>query len=123
MHYTSTYLEHMMDVRQNVRQMKDVFHGAKLIYDVKPFQKMDLIPAIEVAIGRFAEVRALANEVADLEARLAARKSIDRAKGRLMDEFAMTETEAFSFIQRRAMTSRTSMRQVSEAVVAGTLNP
>jgi two-component system, response regulator PdtaR len=106
---------------------RDLIESARdagaLAYLVKPFQKMDLIPAIEVAIGRFAEVRALADEVADLEARLAARKAIDRAKGRLMDDFAMTETEAFNFIQRRAMETRASMRSVAEAVVAGTLNP
>ena len=66
-----------------VEQARDA--GA-LAYLVKPFQKSDLIPAIEMALGRFSELVALEHENADLQARLEARKIIDRAKGRLMDE-------------------------------------
>lgn len=106
--------------RELIEQARDA--GA-LAYLVKPFQKMDLIPAIELAIGRFAEVKALAAEVSNLEDRLEARKAIDRAKGKLMDEHAMTEHESFTFIQRRAMSSRTSMRAVADEIVAGTVMP
>jgi two-component system, response regulator PdtaR len=57
-----------------------------LAYLVKPFQKSDIIPAIEMALGRFEQIVSLENENADLAERLEARKIIDRAKGRLMDE-------------------------------------
>jgi AmiR/NasT family two-component response regulator len=106
--------------RDLIEQARDA--GA-LAYLVKPFQKIDLIPAIEVAVGRFAQMQALASEVDDLEARLEARKVIDRAKGQLMDAHAMTESEAFGFIQRRAMSTRTTMRVVAEQVLAGELLP
>jgi two-component system, response regulator PdtaR len=106
--------------RDLIEQARDA--GA-LAYLVKPFQKMDLIPAIELAIGRFAEVKALAAEVSNLGERLEARKMIDRAKGRLMDDHAMKEHEAFTYIQRQAMSSRTSMRSVAEQVIIGTLSP
>ena len=90
--------------REVVEQARDA--GA-LAYLVKPFQKSDLIPAIEVAIGRFRELRALTGEVDALGEQLEARKLIDRAKGMLMDEAGMTEGEAFTFIQRTAMSERT----------------
>jgi response regulator NasT len=106
--------------RDLIEQARDA--GA-LAYLVKPFQKMDLVPQIEVAIGRFAEVKALAAEVADLEARLEARKVIDRAKGKLMDDHSLTENAAFSFIQKQAMSTRSSMRSVAEQIIAGELVP
>ena len=74
--------------RDLVEQARDA--GA-LAYLVKPFQKSDLVPAIEIARGRFAELAALEREVDDLQGRLDARKIVDRAKGRLMDEHGMTE--------------------------------
>ncbi|HEV2087605.1 MAG TPA: response regulator [Cryptosporangiaceae bacterium] len=86
-----------------------------MAYLVKPFQKKDLIPTIEMATSRFAEILALETEVADLTERLAARKLIERAKGVLMKR-GMSEAEAFRWIQRTAMDRRTTMKTVAEAV-------
>ncbi len=94
-----------------------------LAYLVKPFQRAELVPAIEVALGRFEELRALHEQAATLEERFAARRSVDRAKGLLMDVHAMTEQDSFRFIQQQAMTQRATMRAVAEAVVAGELAP
>jgi AmiR/NasT family two-component response regulator len=94
-----------------------------LAYLVKPFQKSDLIPAIEVAIGRFRELQALAGEVDALGEQLEARKSIDRAKGVLMDEHGMRENDAFAFIQRTAMSERARMRDVAVRIISGELRP
>jgi len=88
-------------------------------YVVKPFQKSDLIPAIEVALGRFAEVQQLETEVRDLNERLEARKAIDRAKGKLMDEQHLSESDAFRAIQRAAMRSRLTMREVADRICSG----
>ena len=106
--------------REVIEQARDA--GA-LAYLVKPFQKTDLVPAIELAIGRFREMQALAGEVEDLEERLETRKVIDRAKGRLMDQHALTEADAFSFIQKRAMADRVTMRSVADQVLDGSLVP
>lgn len=88
-----------------------------MAYLVKPFQKRDLLPAIEMAMSRFAQIRALENEVGDLRTRLETRKLIERAKGVLMAEHAMTEPQAFTWIQRTAMDKRTSMKEVAALVV------
>jgi len=106
--------------RELVEQARDA--GA-LAYLVKPFQKSDLIPAIEVALGRFAELTALERDVEDLQARLEARKHIDRAKGRLMDEHGMAEQEAWRFIQQQAMTNRVTTDVIARRVVDGDLTP
>lgn len=106
--------------REIIEQARDA--GA-LAYLVKPFQKSDLIPAIEVAIGRFRELQALSGHVDALGEQLEARKVIDKAKGRLIDEFGLKEQEAFSFIQRSAMKDRTRMRDVAERIIAGDLTP
>ena len=90
-----------------------------MAYLVKPFQKRDLLPAIEMATSRFAEIRALEAEVHGLRERLEARKLIERAKGVLMSDHRMTEPEAFRWIQRAAMDNRTSMRSVAELVLSG----
>ena len=84
---------------------------------MKPFQKAELVAAIEVALARDHERRALRGEVRTLEARLEARKLIDRAKGRLIDR-GMGEEEAFRLLQRRSMDQRTTMLAVAEAVLA-----
>jgi AmiR/NasT family two-component response regulator len=90
-----------------------------MAYLVKPFGKSDLVPAIEVAISRHQQLRALAVEVADLAERLETRKLLDRAKGKLQADHGMTEPEAFRWIQKASMDRRSSMRAVAEAVVAG----
>jgi two-component system, response regulator PdtaR len=90
-----------------------------MAYLVKPFQKRDLLPAIEMATTRFAEMRALESEVTGLRERLEARKLIERAKGTLMTQHALSEPEAFRWIQRAAMDNRTSMKAVAELVLSG----
>ena len=106
--------------RELVEQARDA--GA-LAYLVKPFQKSDLLPAIEIARGRFAELAALEREVGDLQERLVARKTVDRAKGRLMDEHAMTEQAAWRFLQQQAMTNRVQVGEIAQRVVDGLLTP
>ena len=88
-----------------------------MAYLVKPFSISDLIPAIEGALSRFAEITELEREVADLGERLETRKLVERAKGLLQARHAMTEPEAFSWMQRAAMDRRTSMKRVAEVVL------
>lgn len=90
-----------------------------MAYLVKPFSKSDLLPAIEVAVSRHQQLRALAAEVQDLTDRLETRKLLDRAKGLLQRDGRMTEPEAFRWIQKTSMDRRTSMRAVAQAVVDG----
>ena len=94
-----------------------------MAYLVKPFQKKDLLPTIEMAVSRFAELVALEKEVTDLSGRLEARKLVDRAKGVLQSANGMTEAEAFRWIQRTSMDSRQSMRAVAQAVIDGSAVP
>jgi two-component system, response regulator PdtaR len=89
-----------------------------MAYLVKPFNKNDLVPAIEVARARFAEMSALDAEVRSLEDRLEARKTIEKAKGKLMADQGLTEAEAFRHIQRTAMNERTSMKALAERILA-----
>lgn len=89
-----------------------------MAYLVKPFEKRELLPAIEMATARFAEIKALEQEVGGLAERLEARKLIERAKGALMTKHKLTEPEAFRWIQRAAMDNRTSMRDVASLVLA-----
>ena len=88
-----------------------------MAYVVKPFDASDVVPAIEMAMARFAELRAVEDEAADLAERLESRKIVDQAKGLLQDSFGMTEAEAFRWIQKQAMDMRKSMREVSEGVI------
>lgn len=106
--------------REIIEQARDA--GA-LAYLVKPFQKSDLVPAIELAIARFAEMRALTSEVAALGAQLEVRKLVDRAKGILIDKHSMSENDAFTFIQKLAMSERTKMGEIAERIIAGSLRP
>jgi two-component system, response regulator PdtaR len=86
-------------------------------YLVKPFKPSDLPPAIEVARSRFEQNVALTEEVADLSDKLEARKLVDRAKGILMDQFGVTEAEAYRRIQQQSMNARKSMKEVAEAII------
>jgi two-component system, response regulator PdtaR len=106
--------------RELIEQARDA--GA-MAYLVKPFARHELVPAIELAVSRFAEKRALEDEVATLSERLETRKVVDRAKGLLMTRQQMTEPEAFRWIQRTAMDRRTTMKAVAEAVVEGLATP
>jgi response regulator NasT len=99
-------------------------------YLVKPFQRSELVPAIEVALARFQELRAieeeharLSGEVANLSDKLETQRLVGRAKGILMDEKGWTEDAAFRFIQQTAMTNRTTMSKVAQEIIDGTLPP
>ncbi len=106
--------------RDLVEQARDA--GA-MSYVVKPFQKSDLIPAIELSLGRHAELTSLEDEVSDLAERLEARKIIDRAKGVLMDDHGLTEAQAWRFLQTEAMNRRAKVHDVAALVVARELGP
>ena len=101
--------------RELVERARDA--GA-MAYLVKPFSKNDLVPAIEVARARFAEMTALDGEVRTLEERLETRKVVDRAKGILQDKLGLSEPDAFRWLQKTAMDLRLSMRAVAEGVIA-----
>jgi len=88
-----------------------------MAYLVKPFTKADLVPAIEMAVSRFQETRALEDEVGTLRDRLEVRKLLDRAKGVLQSQHGLTEPEAFRWIQKTSMDRRISMREVAQAVL------
>ncbi|MBW1599576.1 response regulator [Streptomyces sp. JJ38] len=100
--------------RELVERARDA--GA-MAYLVKPFSKSDVVPAIEMAVSRFAQLRQLESEVSDLTQRLETRKLVDRAKSLLQTEYGLTEPAAFRWIQKTSMDRRLSMRQVAEAVI------
>ena len=106
------------------REMIDAARDAgAMAFLVKPYQRDELVPAIELAIARFREFNALEGQVADLEDRLEVRKLVDRAKGRLIDAHGLSESDAFSFIQQSAMSQRRTMRDVAADVLAGRIEP
>jgi two-component system, response regulator PdtaR len=102
--------------RELVERARDA--GA-MAYVVKPFSKADLIPAIEMAVSRHQEITQLELEVTDLQGRLETRKLVDRAKGVLQTTHDMTEPEAFRWIQKTSMDRRLTMREVAQAILAG----
>ena len=106
--------------RDLVEQARDA--GA-LAYLVKPFQRKELIPAVEIALGRFRELKALHDQAESLQEELESRKLVDRAKGMLMDGHGLKEAEAFSFIQQTAMQERKTMKSIAEKLIAGELAP
>ncbi|HBX80500.1 MAG TPA: response regulator [Propionibacteriaceae bacterium] len=88
-----------------------------MAYVVKPFDASDVVPAIELAMARYAEIRAVEEEVEDLQDRLESRKIVDQAKGILQESLGLSEPEAFRWIQKTAMDLRKSMREVAEGVI------
>ena len=90
-------------------------------YLVKPFQKADVVPAIEMAVSRHRQLTALEDEVAGLEERLETRTLVDRAKGRLIDQYGMAEADAFRFLQKTAMDRRLRLAEVARRVLEGDL--
>lgn len=88
-------------------------------YLVKPFQKSDLMPAIEVALSRHQELVAVKKESHDLTEQLETRKAVDRAKGKLMDAESLSEADAFRTIQKRAMNERRSMKEIALEILGG----
>ena len=106
--------------RELIEQARD---SGAMAYLIKPFQREELVPAIELAVARFQEYDVLAREAESLSDRLETRKIIDRAKGRMMDDFGMTEHASFRFLQQTAMSRRTSMKKIAQAVLEGDLIP
>ena len=106
--------------RDLIEQARDA--GA-LAYLVKPFQRSELIPAVEIALGRHREMRALHDQTQSLEDQLETRKLVDRAKGILMDEHGLAESDAFDWVQKQAMNSRVKAKDIAEQVIEGTLRP
>jgi two-component system, response regulator PdtaR len=102
--------------RDLIEQARDA--GA-LAYLVKPFERAELIPAIEVSLGRFKELKALASQTASLEEQLETRTAVDLAKGILMDAHDMTENQAFALIQKMAMAERITMRAIAKRIIDG----
>lgn len=106
---------------------RSLIEGARdagvMAYIVKPFQREDLVPAIELAVGRFADMAALAEQSESLSEQLEVRRLGDRAKARLIAEHGMSEDDAFRFLQRTAMDRRIPLRAVAEAVLGGELQP
>ncbi|NTW40370.1 MAG: response regulator [Cellulomonadaceae bacterium] len=88
-----------------------------MAYVIKPFTPADLLPAVEIAISRYAQISALESEVADLAERFETRKRVDRAKGLLMTKMGLTEPESFRWIQKTSMDRRLTMREVADAVI------
>ena len=104
--------------RDLVDQARD---AGVLAYVVKPFQKSDLLPQIEIALGRFREIQNLAHDVKSLEEQLETRRVVERAKGILMDDCAMKEAEAFSWIQKTAMRERVTMKEIARRIIEDSL--
>ncbi|MHB1853460.1 MAG: ANTAR domain-containing response regulator [Acidimicrobiales bacterium] len=103
--------------------IEDARDAGVVSYLVKPFQKAELVPALEVALARHAEIRALEDENRSLAEQLETRRFLDRAKGKLMDDFDMKENDAFGFIRSAAMRQRITLRAASEQVLEGALLP
>ena len=106
--------------RELIEQAREA--GA-MTYLVKPYRREALAPAVELALARYREMEALEGRVDDLEDRLEVRKTVDRAKGRLLDDHGMTEQDAYAFIQRTAMSQRRTMRDVAGDVLEGRVTP
>ena len=94
-----------------------------LAYLVKPFTQAELVPAIEVALGRFKEMQAIKDANASLEEQLETRRKVDRAKGLLMDDLGFKEAHAFDFIQKTAMRERRKMKDVAQDIIEGKVRP
>ena len=90
-----------------------------MTYLVKPWSISDLLPALQLAKQRFAEMRQLGDRVEELSQDLETRKAVERAKSRLMAAYGLSENEAFRWLQKAAMDRRTTMKAVAEAVLAG----
>ena len=100
---------------------QDLIHEASnagvLAYLVKPFQRSDLVPSIELALGRFKEISDLKQETLMLRESLQTRKLVDRAKGLLIDNYGLKESDAYRYLQKKAMEDRTTMKAVAEDIL------
>ena len=105
--------------RELIEQARDA--GA-LAYIVKPFERTDLVPAIELALGRFSEMQSLQEEISDLSGRLEERKLVDRAKGILMAT-GLAEDDAFKWLRSEAMSRRVRIGEVARLAIEEGLRP
>ncbi|MGH7909819.1 MAG: ANTAR domain-containing response regulator, partial [Thermodesulfobacteriota bacterium] len=90
-----------------------------MAYLMKPLREADLAPAIAVALARFRDLRSMAADITDLQEDLETRKLVERAKGALMDRVGLSEEEAYRRIQTASRTSRRSMKEIAQQVLAG----
>ena len=97
--------------------VKDATEAGVLAYLVKPVQEANLFPAIEVAMSRYREMQGLEDELLKVKDTLAMRKTLDRAKGILMDAHNISESEAFNRIQKYSMAKRKTIKEVAEAII------
>ena len=100
--------------------IKEASNAGVLAYLVKPFQRSDLVPSIELALGRFEEISGLKQEAVMLRDSLEIRKLVDRAKGLLIDNYGLKESDAYRYLQKKAMEDRTTMKAVAEDLLADT---
>jgi len=102
--------------------IKEAGNAGVLAYLVKPFQRSDLVPSIELALSRFKEISGLKEETQMLRESLETRKLIDRAKGLLVDNYGLKESDAYRYLQKKAMGDRTTMRAIAEGILEDTSN-
>ena len=102
--------------------IQEASNAGVLAYLVKPFQRSDLVPAIELALGRFKEISDLKQETLMLRESLQTRKLVDRAKGLLIDNYGLKESDAYRYLQKKAMEDRTTMKSVAEDILADISN-
>ena len=100
--------------------IKEASNAGVLAYLVKPFQRSDLVPSIELALCRFEEISGLKQEAVMLRESLETRKLVDRAKGLLIDNYGLKESDAYRYLQKKAMEDRTTMKAVAEDILADT---
>ncbi len=106
----------MLTAFSQATQVEQAARAGAMGYVVKPFLRNDIVPAMQVAVARFAEAALLVREVGDLTERLRTRKVVERAKGLLMAQ-GLTESEAFRRLQKVAMDKRKTLREVAEAII------
>ena len=99
--------------------IQEASKAGALAYLVKPFQRSELVPSIELAVGRFKEISDLKKEKQELLDDLEARKVVDRAKGALMDQYGLKEKDAYRYLQKKAMEERSPMKVVAESILQG----
>ena len=97
--------------------IQEATNAGVLAYLVKPFQRSDLVPSIELALGRFKEISDLKQETLMLRENLKTRKLVDRAKGLLIDSYGLKESDAYRYLQKKAMEDRTTMKAVAEDIL------
>ena len=100
--------------------IQEASNAGVLAYLVKPFQRSDLVPSIELALGRFEEISGLKQEAVMLRESLETRKLVDRAKGLLIDNYGLKESDAYRYLQKKAMEDRTTMKAVAEDILSDT---